>query len=103
MLFPVVQPASPYQMSIKFVPYQMTPYQSIRLKILEDQKRGSSYDKAFVRGNTVIDLVNQIEKDFFEIKSNQYALQQFLLSTQLPYKQNTYKQNISAFTPMPTR
>jgi hypothetical protein len=43
----------------------MTPYQNIKLKILEDQKRGSSYDKAFARGNTVIDLVNQIEKRYF--------------------------------------
>ncbi len=82
MLFPVVQPISPYQMGIKFVPHQMTPYQNITLQILKDQKRGSAYDKAFTRNDNVINLIKEIEKDFLEIKSNQVKLQQALWSLQ---------------------
>jgi hypothetical protein len=88
---------SPYNTAFPFLP-AIDSYQKIKSTILVDQKRESTYDKAFARGNTVIDLVNQIEKDVFEIKSNQYALQQILISTQRPGKQN-----ISPFTPMPTR
>jgi hypothetical protein len=82
MLFPVMQPIFPYQMGIKFVPHQMTPYQNITLQILKDQKRGSAYDKAFTRNDNVINLIKEIEKDFLEIKSNQNKLQQAVWSLQ---------------------
>lgn len=85
-----------------------TPYQNIKLKILEDKKRGGAYNYTFARNITVLQLVSQIEKDIFEIKRNQAALQQQLLSIQ-PAAPPAWKvtpswgQNGLAFAPLPPK
>lgn len=59
-----------------------TPYQGIKLTILEDKQGGGAYNNTFARNTTVLKLIDQVEKDIFELKRNQAALQQLLLSTQ---------------------
>lgn len=79
-----------------------TPYQNIKLKILEDKKRGGAYNYTFARNTTVLQLVNQIEKDIFEIKRNQAALQQLILSIQ-PSVTSQWGQTGMAFAPLPPK